>query len=401
MVKGKWKRRIYFAGGSFLSLLNALLPKDQKRICFFCKSGIEDNSEAFLSYLLETGYTKDYRIVCIVGDVSEYSYLKEKNVEVIPVKKCLWPLFRSKYLFCHGEMLAIMPAKGQMSVNFWHGMPLKKINRMVEKLGSYKYDFFTYVLSTSEMFREIFAESFGCRPDQVLINGYPRGDYFFQKKGGFLALNITKQDYAKIILWMPTYRRSKDGFIVDTTQKAKGGGFPLFHQFQDFKKLQDFLKEKNMLLVIKIHPAQDVTQMNMERAQLKNIRFLTSKELREEQVPLYTLLREADVLLTDYSSVYYDYLLLDRPEGFIIEDMDSYRDARGFVFSDPLAYMPGAKIRSLSELYQFLEECRNGVDAYSEKRARLNAQVNGWQNGRNCAQLCEKIGLHRTTKEEA
>ena len=73
MVKGKWKRRIYFAGGSFLSLLNALLPKDQKRICFFCKSGIEDNSEAFLSYLLETGYTKDYRIVCIVGDVSEYS----------------------------------------------------------------------------------------------------------------------------------------------------------------------------------------------------------------------------------------------------------------------------------------------------------------------------------------
>ncbi len=396
MVKGKWKRRIYFAGGSLLSLVNALLPKDKKRICFFCKSGLEDNSEAFLSYLLQAGYAEKYRITCIVGNVSDYLYLEEKNIEILPITKSLWPLFRSKFLFCHGEMLAIMPARRQISVNFWHGMPLKKINRMVEKLGNYKYDFFTYVLSTSENFREIFAESFGCKREQVLINGYPRCDYLFQKTGGFSALSIETQRFQKIVLWMPTYRRSKDGFIIDTARKEiPKSDLPLLRQPQDLSQLSEFLEEKNLLLVIKIHPAQDMTQICMEEKPLKHIRFLTSRELIEKRVPLYTLLREADVLLTDYSSVYYDYLLLDRPEGFIIEDMDAYEDARGFVFPDPLSYMPGEKIRTLSELYQFLEDCCNGKDVYHEERQRLNTWVNGWQNGQNCAQLCEKIGLSR------
>ena len=46
MVKGKWKRKLYFGGGQLLSVLSKLIPKDSRRICFFCKSGLDDNSEA-------------------------------------------------------------------------------------------------------------------------------------------------------------------------------------------------------------------------------------------------------------------------------------------------------------------------------------------------------------------
>lgn len=52
MVKGKWKRKLYFGGGQLLSVLSKLIPKDSRRICFFCKSGLDDNSEA-LFYLFK------------------------------------------------------------------------------------------------------------------------------------------------------------------------------------------------------------------------------------------------------------------------------------------------------------------------------------------------------------
>ena len=79
----------------------------------------------------------------MVDHPDQYRQLEEENVFMISVKGCLWQLFRSRYLFCHGEMLAIMPTKKQISVNYWHGTPLKKINGMLDKLGDYRYDFFT------------------------------------------------------------------------------------------------------------------------------------------------------------------------------------------------------------------------------------------------------------------
>lgn len=392
MVKGKGKRTIYFAGGRLLSLVSHLVPKDKKGVCFFCKSGINDNSEALLAHMLENGYQKQYKIVCVVGNVEMYRHYEKQGVRVIGLLPGLAALLRSKYIFCHGENLAVMPTKRQVSVNYWHGTPLKKINRMLPKLGDYKYDFFTYMTATADLFRPIFAEAFGCRQEQVLLNGHPRNDYLFGTRDALGRMGISKEKYQKLFLWMPTYRLSRDGLIQDTEgENLANAGIPLFHTREAMGELDAYLREKNCLMLLKLHPAQ-----RLEKGQWKeytNLRILTNQMLDAGRIPLYQLVRQADVLLTDYSSVFFDYLLLDRPEGFILEDLQNYGDRRGFVVEEPLAYMPGEKIYTREQLYQFLEKCLKGEDSWKEERRRVNDLVNMYQDGDNCRRLLKQIGL--------
>ena len=394
MVKGKWKRKLYFGGGQLLSVLSKLIPKDSRRICFFCKSGLDDNSEALFTYLKKRGYQKKYRIYCVVDHPDQYRQLEEENVFMISVKGCLWQLFRSRYLFCHGEMLAIMPTKKQISVNYWHGTPLKKINGMLDKLGNYRYDFFTYITAAAPMFQPVFVQAFGCRQDQVLLCGHPRNDYLFQTEEGLKQLGIDSAEYEKIFLWMPTYRKSRDGYIQDTEESCEEiGGLPLFADVEELGELNRFLERQNCLLILKMHPAQDLSRLNQKIRQYRRICFLTNEDMRRRQVPLYSLVKEADALITDYSSVYFDYLLLDRPIGFVLEDLESYEGHRGFVVPNPLDYMPGEKIYCKEELLDFFRKVVNEEDNFKEERKKICDQVNYYQDGNNCARLLELIHL--------
>ena len=115
--------------------------------------------------------------------------------------------------------------------------------------------------------------------------------------------------------------------------------------------------------------------------------------MRRKKVPLYSLVREADALITDYSSVYFDYLLLDRPIAFVLEDLGSYRGNRGFVVERPLDYMPGEKIYQKEELFSFLLQVEEGEDGYRQARAQIRDQVNYYQDGKNCERLLQLIHL--------
>ena len=73
--------------------------------------------------------------------------------------------------------------------------------------------------------------------------------------------------------------------------------------------------------------------------------------LEKEKLQLYELIGISDALISDYSSVAVDYLLLDRPLGYVLADYEIYREKRGFVFEDPLEYMPGEKIYNACDLF--------------------------------------------------
>ena len=113
----------------------------------------------------------------------------------------------------------------------------------------------------------------------------------------------------------------------------------------------------------------------------------------EQKLALYKLVKDSDFLITDYSSIYFDYLLLNRPIGFTIEDMKEYEGNRGFVFEHPFEYMPGRIIQNKEEFMCFLQDTVAGIDGYEEERARVNALVNQVNTPDNCKGLLEKIGL--------
>ncbi len=108
---------------------------------------------------------------------------------------------------------------------------------------------------------------------------------------------------------------------------------------------------------------------------------------------LYSLLGRADALITDYSSVYFDYLLLDRPIGFAVGDMKDYEGERGFTVDNPYDYMPGEKFSDGEGMLEFVRSVFSGIDPYGAKRREMNDIFNKYQDGQNCRRAVEAVGI--------
>jgi CDP-glycerol glycerophosphotransferase (TagB/SpsB family) len=93
--------------------------------------------------------------------------------------------------------------------------------------------------------------------------------------------------------------------------------------------------------------------------------------LKKENVNLYELMAHTDALLSDYSSAAVDYLLLDKPMGFILTDFDEYEKARSWCYDNVKDYMPGHHIYTAEDLREFLADTAAGRDAYAEARAKV------------------------------
>ena len=390
MIQGKAKRKIYFGCCDILSFISNFIPKNKKSILFFSTTNLYDNSEAVFKYLIDNGYNKEYKIYCAVRHPEIYDKFNYQNVKFISVFMSVWRIMRSKYIFYHNEMLAIMPTKKQKSIDFWHATTFKKINKTIDP--DYRYDFFSYITATSEMYRPIFAESFGCELERVIVNGHPRNDYLFDDVNELEKIGVNKKDYKKIFMWMPTYRFSYNEVQRDTDwEHLTESGLPIFKSNQDVERLNDYLKEQFSLLLIKLHPAQKTDIFNYTNH--SNIIFLTNPQLDELNIHFYSLLKDTDALITDYSSVFFDYLLIDKPLAFTVDDLDSYGKNRGFVFENPLDYMPGMKLYCPDDFYIFLNDCLTCVDNYGKQRLEVNEKVNFYKDGNNCKRIIEFVGI--------
>jgi len=126
-----------------------------------------------------------------------------------------------------------------------------------------------------------------------------------------------------------------------------------------------------------------------------NIMCLTNPELEEKGIHFYSLLKQTDALITDYSSVFFDYLLLDKPLAFTIDDIDSYSGNRGFVFENPLDYMPGEKIKNSEEFFSFIDNCVNGLDEFKSQRLDINDKVNYYKDNKNCERIIKFVGIEK------
>ena len=100
--------------------------------------------------------------------------------------------------------------------------------------------------------------------------------------------------------------------------------------------------------------------------------LLTSDAYNEHAEDLYCLLPATDALITDYSSVYFDYLLLNRPIGFVVDDLEHYRRQRGFLLEPVERWMPGEHFRSVNDLEGFIRDVAAGRDPYRGHRNGLS-----------------------------
>ena len=105
------------------------------------------------------------------------------------------------------------------------------------------------------------------------------------------------------------------------------------------------------------------------------------------------MLRQVDGLVGDYSSVSLQYLLLNKPMAFVIPDLEDYKEKRGFVFEDPLEFMPGNIVNTKEEFYEFLSQMANGEDRYKEKRETVCNVIHQYKDGNACKRVLELSGI--------
>lgn len=382
--------RKYF---EIFDFINRHIKKRPKSIFIYSNLGFRDNIKAIYDFFINDNRFNDYKIVCSLNNYKQVSKNPPKNVTFVSNIKGIFYFFRSKYCFyCFGKY-PIKPADNQVVCNLWHGMPLKTIGNMQKGCENIKYNYFTYVLATSQFYKDIMKKSFSCSDEQVLICGQPRNDEMFvDNKDKFYKLfkectklnkaynnEGDKTSFNKVIVWLPTYRDSDDN------QKL-----PLLDN-NGLNAINDKLVKDNSIVIIKPHPLASIDYTTV--GEFSNIFVCDQSLLDTCGVSVYALLSMADALITDYSSVYFDYLLLDRPIGFTVEDMSKYEEDRGFVFDNPNDYMPGMKIHNQEEMITFVKDLTEANDLYKEERKKINEVVNFYVDGCNSERICKKIGL--------
>ncbi len=371
-----------------LSLLNKVIPKNKKIILFYTNPKYNDNVRALLQWCVENLSQQDLVLYsCVRIPTTEFS----KNIFFISRFRGLFIFLKAKYVFYDIGTTWIRPSEHQIVGQLWHGTPLKKIGRSVSPYRKKeRLNAFSFVITTSKEFKQIFAEAFECSEEQVLIFEYPRNDYLLQPEYKVLKL-YQNQTYKKNILWMPTFRKSYyDG--MGHREQCHDFALSFFSDNRELKILNEYLCDKEYFLTIKLHPASIDNSLLFPN--FSNIKIFNNLEYASLNVQNYSFVSCFDVLITDYSSIYFDWVLLDRPLAFTIDDIDEYSEERGFVFDNPLEYMPGEIIHSQKEFYNFIEKLSGDADNYvlQRKQIREYAHSTKW-NGDACKKIIEYVGL--------
>ena len=132
-------------------------------------------------------------------------------------------------------------------------------------------------------------------------------------------------------------------------------------------------------------------QKQIPGRKLSNIRYINDEILQSNNHDIYHLLAAANGLITDYSSIFMDFLLLDRPVGFFFNSVEQYD--RGFTMEHPELYMPGMKIYNNQDLEDFVDLVVKGDDGYGEERKAARNLIFDYQDNQNCRRCAEYFKL--------
>lgn len=376
------------------SLINKLIKKKRNKICLVSFPDFSDNCMSVFNYIIRNNLIK-YEIVWLVGDTCTPDGIsKLQNTFGIKVLKKnsligLLNYMTSKYIFyTHSPFNGVECLSKQIVVNLWHGMPLKNIGYLDNKAQK-DIPHFTYTIATSIKFQEVISKVFGVNKNKVLITGLPRNDEMNKFKNILCKLKIDGQKYRKKILWMPTFRKTAIGSIRNDG-KHKDGKLPLLSN-SELVDFNEYLSDNNDLLLIKLHPMDILQKKDFNK--LSNIKIVTNDDFKNIEEQLYSLFQEVDALITDYSSVYFDFMLLNKPIGFVMDDLMEYSSSRGFVFEDIYDWIPGPIIKDITQLQTFIGQVNDNIDDFKVIREKVNNKTNRYSDFNSTERLFTELGL--------
>lgn len=345
------------------------------------------NGGAFYNYLIKNGYNRKYKIVWLVR--KKVTDDLPENVETVPL---YGPNLRKAYYVCTSKYFTFdcenvrKMRDNQIMVYCSHGAGGLKNTKGKLHVPPYV----DYILVQSKAYAPIQANQWSVTyPDKRIIAiGYPAQDIFFDESKSDEVRKITSRKYKKVILWMPTFRKG-GGYHRNDSRKEQKLGIPLIETQEQYLKLNNYLAENDVFLIIKIHPKQDLENLKIKDE--SNIKVLTGETVKELEIDNYALMKCADALISDYSGAAYEYLQLDRPIGYVLDDVDDY--IAGFVVEDIHTLIAGAEIYNFEQLESFIVNVVSENDSFKERREKIRNYIYEYHDANSSKRLAELLGL--------
>jgi CDP-glycerol glycerophosphotransferase (TagB/SpsB family) len=381
--------------GDLLWLATTILPKDKSLWIFGAWSGdaYADNSKYLFEYVNRNHHT--IRAVWLTKNKAAYDLVKSRGYEVhlvnsirgflLRVKSGVWVISSGMFDFNSYHTWPIGRVK---IVQLWHGTPLKTLGYDVKftrganfarlhvlpfnKRGS-QDDLY---VATSEEVRSKIAMVFRVSPEKVHITGYPRTDVLFARdkpKVPMTDLLHKLKEKFTLAIYMPTHRQE--------------GETSLSFLLNDLKSVNSRLAELHVILLVKVHRLHLGELHSIDRS-LSNVLFVKDEDIDQD---IYTILSETDLLITDYSSIYFDYLLLNKPIIFAPFDIESYTANDRPLFYDYYDVTPGPKARNWDEVIECIEATVRKSDVYEEQRLKVDSIFNAYHDGNSSQRVYQAM----------
>lgn len=353
----------------FALFLKLFCKVDRNKVLFYSKPDYADNARALSDFLVST-YGSSLNVVWVVENPESVSAVK--GCKALPCYNslgvyrlsALYQLMTAKYV-CSTHNFPLPYAKKQKEqvyVRLWHGCGYKD---KTSKDGVRKVC--DVAMVPGPLFVKTKAYFWNMRESDIIDLGYPRFDWLKKKNANAESFVAgLKGNATKTVIWMPTFRNDKNGLYNET---ANLSAFPLMADNASWHKLDEVCKANNILLLVKLHIFQKAYDIPF--AEFTNIKEIKEQDYASKGLSLYEVLAETDALISDYSSVAIDYLILNRPIAFCLDDFEIYKKNRGFVFEDPLVYMPGHHLYKEEDLEKFMADVAAGNDVYAEERLKV------------------------------
>ncbi len=353
-----------------------------------------DSPKAIYEYMLSDERFEDYTFIWAFRNPKQFTFvLDNPNTVAVTVNTKDYELAcaTAKYwVYNYRVSDHIYPKDDQVYIQLWHGTPLKRLgydinisdnamNSKSEIRDKYKVDAekFKYILAPSHFAAEKFISAWNLeevdKTDTIVELGYPRNDFL---------TNHTKEDVKnlinelnlpldkKYILYAPTWRDNQHQAGIGYTYKTE----------VDFDKLRQELGDEYIILFRAHYLVANSFDFDKYKGFVYNVSGVNDIN------HLYVI---SDLLVTDYSSVFFDYANLKRPEIFYMYDLEAYgNEIRGFYID--LDELPGPIVKTEDELIKAIKKAPNDR-SYDEKYEKFNAKFNYLDDGNAAKRVTEKI----------
>lgn len=370
---------------------------DDKTIFFesFGGASASCSPKAIYNYLIENKDYKDYKFIWAFKN-PEKDHLIKRNKNLIIVKSKSKDYYKylskSKYWIVNSLLdLSVIKKKNQIYVQCWHGTPLKKLRCDITVTGSVlntkeevikrnnldvaKIDYF---ISPSKYSTEKFTSAFNLKnlnKENIIIEkGYPRNDKlinYTQNDINDIKEKLNIKTNKKIILYAPTFRDDEHKSGLGYTYKLN----------IDFDKLKKELGKDYVILFRAHYFIANSFDFNKYKDFVYNVSDY------DDINDLYII---SDLLITDYSSVFFDYAILKRPILFYMYDYKNYKTKLRDFYLD-LKELPGPIIEKQEDLVKDIKQIDKVFNKYKEYYQTFNKKFNPYEDGKSSIRVVKEI----------